>query len=350
MEAKSCAPRGVCITNAPYGFHEPQPFWIGSNTSKAPLFCPRDVGAFGGGRSFADLNVPSPGCPACVCGDVTGTCSSTPGTILVRAATCEVPQAYTYDFGAPASWDGSCTSVNALPASAECPPGSGILCAQSIYISALPDPVGVGCEPVPPPVPSAREDAPSSNKPKAPSSSNDTAPSWGRVALSCNGSEAGEPGSCGASAACRFELPIETAGEDDGGSWRYCARHQEKGIHPCMGSWYTEQIVVYPDDAKIDTRGCTSCECKASGGSCYATFAVYEDDACTVPVTTDGIGSTKHDCNDVIPAGRPLGSKQLLDLHFVPGTCHLIGGGSPFGTVELDETKAETWCCGPLAK
>jgi len=117
--ASACA----CVPNPPNYFHAPQPFWIGDNTSEAPLFCPPEIGAFGG-RMFAGLEVPTPGCQGCKCKDeIKGTCSP-PNSILVRAATCDVAQAFTVDFGAPASWDGSCTNVNVLPAGAECPPGA----------------------------------------------------------------------------------------------------------------------------------------------------------------------------------------------------------------------------------
>lgn len=335
-DGSSSARACECVPNPPNHFHAPQPFWIGESNKDAPDHCPPEIGAFGA-LQFADLHVPTPGCPKCVCGEIKGTCSPTPTTISIRAGTCNEPQAYTTNFNVPVGWDGSCTNDKALPAGAECPPGSGIPCAQSIYVSAFPDPIE-GCEVVPPPSPSAKDENQVQEKPTGgPSSSNTDLPWWGQVALSCSASSPGPDSECGLdSLTCRSKLPE---------GWRHCVRHEDPGIHECeVNSEYTERFITYPDDAKIDNRICTACGCKASGGLCYGTFSVFEDDACTVPVTTDGLGSITYDCNDVIPAGRAIGSKSMTNIEYVPGKCQPTGGVA-IGTVELDETKAETWCC-----
>ncbi|MDI1475391.1 hypothetical protein [Polyangium sp. y55x31] len=321
MSSKKCAPRGVCIPNEPDGFEPPQPFWIGPH-DEAKLTCPDDVGSFGA-LAYADLQPPhSSGCPVCVCGPIEGSCSPTPGQIHIRAGSCNEAQTPTIEFGAPASWDGSCTNAGALPAGAECPPGSGILCAQSVYVSALPDPVE-GCKPEPLPIPSATNDA----------------PWWGQVALSCSASPPAPPWTCEADTSCQWELPP---------GFRHCVRRE--GVHACVdGSPYAERFVVHPYDAIKDSRGCSPCECKASGGMCYGTFRLYEDSVCSSEILADPMGSTSHECDDILPPGRPVGSKEITDLQYMPGKCQPSGGGA-FGTVELDDAGAVTWCCMAPAK
>ncbi|MDI1429039.1 hypothetical protein [Polyangium sorediatum] len=316
MEAKSCEPRGDCIPNEPDGFEPPQPFWIGPH-DKAKLFCPDDVGSFGS-LAYADLQPVTASCPACVCGPIEGTCSPRPGQIQIRAGSCAEAQTPTVDFGAPAGWDGSCTSAGALPAGAECPPGSGIPCAQSVYASALPDPVE-GCKPEPVPVPKATADA----------------PWWGQVALSCSASPPAPAWTCeAADTTCQWKLPP---------GYRHCARRE--GVHACVeGSPYAERFVVYPYDAIKDSRGCSPCECKASGGACYGSFRVYEDEACSVPLIVQPKDSIQHSCDPVTPPGGPIGSKEITDLQYAPGKCQ-PSGGAAFGTVELDDARAVTWCC-----
>ena len=340
-----------CLENAPNGFHAPQPFLIG-RYDLVPDQCPAELGAFGA-LQFDDLRVPSPGCPACVCGEPKGTCSPSPNSILIRAASCAEPIGFTVDFNAPASWDGSCTNVHALPAGAECPAGSGILCAQSVYTSALPDPVEE-CEVLPLPSPSAKGET-SKEKPKAggPVNASTDFPWWNKQALSCHPNEAGDDSLCGPGhdKKCWPKLPeivVEDAGDagaDAPPQWRYCVRHEDPGIHACPdGSKYKSQYIVYPVDAKIDSRECTACSCSGAGGMCYGTLAVYEDEACSVLINASSLGSIKHDCDDILPPGLAVGSKEMTGLEYVPGKC-TPHGGIAIGGVEKDETRAETWCC-----
>jgi len=304
----------ICVPNEPDNFNPPQPLWVGPRAEDPG--CPPEIGAFGD-RRYNDIVVPDPGCPACICGPIEGSCSPRPNNILVRADFCEVLQTYTTEFSAPENWDGSCTSLNAIPAGAECPMGSGIPCAQSIYTSALLEPIE-GCKPIPIPVPQLISDT----------------PSWSTTMLSCNATPI--------DFACPDHDTKRFAALPEG--WRHCVRHQEKGIHECPnGSKYTDQVIAYADTGYTDTRQCTECGCKASGGTCFGTFNVYEDEQCTKFVDMAVLNSEEPECDNLLP-GQAVGSKELVDLTYIAGKCEPTGG-VPVGTVEEDDAEAVTWCC-----
>ena len=309
--------RCTCVKNAPDSFHAPQPVWIGP-TGQAPMFCSDDVGAFGA-RRYTDLDPPASGCPVCVCGPIEGSCSPEPNSIMVRAGICGQSEAATIDFAAPENWDGSCTNVNAIPAGVECPPGSGIPCTQSVYVSALPDPVQ-GCAPIPMPVAKAISDV----------------PKWKQSVVSCNATSLDVV--CeGASSTC---LP-----QPEDSRWRFCVRHEQDGVHDCPTEGeYTDQVIAYSETGYKDTRKCTECACEVSSGACYASFRVYEDGACTKLLTADVISSDAPNCDELPPGGPAVGSKEIADLQYDPGKCTPTGG-LPTGTVEPDPTNAVTWCC-----
>jgi len=318
----------ICVPNAPNDFDPPQPLWVGPKDEDPG--CIPEIGAFGG-REYNDLDAPDPGCPACVCGPIEGSCSPQPNTILIRSDYCEVLETYTTDFSAPENWDGSCTSVNAMPAGAECPAGSGIPCTQSVYASSLPDPVEK-CEVIPVPVPKARAEAISSSPPTQ--NAHSDWPTWSTLALSCNATPIDL--ACPDHDSTRFAvLPKD---------WRHCVRHRGKGIYECpTGSQYKDQVIAYSDKGFTDTRQCTECGCKASGGVCYGTFNVYEDEQCTTFLSMETLYSDTYGCSN-IPTGVAVGSKELVDLTYVPGTCEPTGG-IPIGTVEKNDAEAVTWCC-----
>ena len=75
---------------------------------------------------------------------------------------------------------------------------------------------------------------------------------------------------------------------------------------------------------------------------CTATLDVFKDGACSVPLLSDPISSSKSACFDVVPAGLPLGSKTVTALAYKPGACPPSGGDAR-GTVEA--TGPSTFCC-----
>jgi hypothetical protein len=315
--ADASAAQGNCVDNPPDGFEAPQPVWFGAK-EKAPAECPNDVGAFGG-RSYLELYKPnSDGCPQCACGPIEGACTPQVASIHFRGAKCEEPEASTTDFSPPEPWDGSCSNNHTIAPGAECPPGSGNPCVQSSYASALPDPVQ-GCEPIEIPVPNLITEV----------------PYWREVALSCSPN---------------YEDPLDTDKyayqtcfyRPKG--WSSCVRHLSLGVYACPTEGaYTDRKIAYPKDAIIDHRSCSACECEPSGGSCYASFRLYEDDACTTLLTQSFVFSDTATCANVF-SGMGVASKEIVDPVYVPGSCE-PKGGVPVGEVKEDTTKAITWCC-----
>jgi hypothetical protein len=319
---------GPCVKNAPDGFYAPQAVYVGpSKLWPHEDDCPANVGAFGDLR-YTDLRIPSPGCPACICGAIEGSCSPTPD-IALNADLCNTPLVSTTNFGGPTNWDGSCSPANAVPANLECPPGSGIPCAQSIVTSPLPAPIQ-GCKPIPLPVPNATGDK----------------PGWKNVVLSCNSTFKAEGCAEFASQQCFPPLPTESG-------WSYCVRRKEKGVYSCPDfSDFKHQVLAYLYDSYTDTRACTECTCEASGGTCFGTLRVYKDDTCsTNELLADMLSSDGPACSNFFPPGEALSSKEITDLVYVPGAC-APKGGEPVGSVELvtkpqfdEHEPVFTWCC-----
>lgn len=314
---------GTCVKNGPIEFDPPRPVFIGT-PAKYLFGCPAEIGDTGS-RAFSGFHAPEQGCPTCVCDSPEGTCSTKPNSLFVRPNLCAGPQVVSLDFGGPANWDGSCTSVNAVSQGAECPSGSGIFCAQSIDSTELLEAVET-CKPLALPVPKFTGDH----------------PWWDDMVLACNSSVL--PGECTEAASTRC-LPAVPLDEPE---WTYCVRR--KGVHPCpsqFDSMYTEQVIAYPSTAYTDTTACTACTCTPTGGACFGTLRVYSDDICsTNEITAHAVGSGMTNCNDFPPVGPALGSKEITDVVYVPGQC-VPSGGELTGSIELHDNEAVTWCCIP---
>jgi len=169
-DASSALCVGTCVPNGPDDFEKPRPVYIGPPVAKYVYGCPPEIGDTGG-RLYTGFNVPAQGCPTCVCGSPEGSCSTRPNSLFVHADLCGAPQSETLDFNGPTNWDGACTNVNAVPQGAECPPGSGNFCAQSVDSAELLEPVET-CKPITFPVPNFTGDH----------------PWWDDMVLSCNSS------------------------------------------------------------------------------------------------------------------------------------------------------------------
>ena len=315
--------QGRCVRNGPIGFDAPRPVYVGSAANY--LFgCPPEIGDTGS-RAFSGFHEPAQGCPTCLCDAPEGSCSTKPNALFVHPNLCAGPQTETVDFDGPPNWDGACTNVNAIPQGAECPPGSGIFCAQSIDSAELLEAVET-CKPRELPVPKFTGDR----------------PWWDKMVLACHSSVL--PGEC-AEAAATTCLPSVPSDEPE---WTYCVRRM--GVHPCpseFDSTFTEQYVAYPSNAYTDTTSCTKCTCTPSGGACFGTLHVYPDDSCsTNEIVAEPIGSGMTNCSNLPPTGEALGSKEITDVVYLPGQCE-PSGGEPTGSVELHDSEAVTWCCLP---
>jgi hypothetical protein len=320
-QANTCF-SGRCVP-APHGSEAgswseiPLLVWFGP-PADAPEKCPPDIAPNEKFRRFEDLVAPPASCDVCACEESTGTCTGLPGEIKIQAGMCKQGGLATVPFDGPAGWDGSCTSVNALPDGAKCPEGSSTLCAQSVEASALPAPTeescGVKTQPAPKP---------------------STETHWNIAALACHANTREDE--CGSTSEyCVNDLPLP---------WLQCV--YRAGVHEaCPSNYAHSRHVTYPEEP-IDDRTCTDCACGApEGSSCLASLRLYEDAACTAQFAVNPISSTGEQCGNVFPAGRALGSKAITDLSYLPGQC-AASGGAPVGGAHPDVSGAVTFCCLP---
>lgn len=317
---------GPCIPRRPDGWSEPRAVWIG-DPGNAPLFCPENMDMGLRTRAFADLVWEYGTCEPCGCKAPTGTCTKLPESIEVRAATCGAAGTSS-PFGGPDGWDGSCTNANAIPAGAECPAGSGKLCAQSIAVSPLGPPVEDGCEPVVIPA----LEPPHAAKPTM------SGPTWTwkTHAISCYLPTCEDP----KEACVRTLAPLPEG-------FAHCV--SLPGVHACPEGWKAKELVAYDDDTAgaIDGRSCTACECGAPiGGGCLAHVRTFEDGACSKLIYDDPISSFSLDaqCTNLALAGLAIGSKEITPPEYIPGAC-ASSGGEPTGAVVPNPERAVTFCC-----
>jgi hypothetical protein len=295
-----------CVPIAPNGWQEPVLVWIGP-PSVAPA-CPTQAPA----RLAYGLEIiaSSISCGACACDPPVGSCTL-PEISSTSSALCPgtAPGASHIFFNAPSGWDGSCTSMDAIPGG-NC---ASSPCVQSLTISPLILTQGE-CTP---------KAAPPSNPP--------TQPVWGTVAVSCKSSSS---------------LACSNAGEVCGPAappeYRRCISLREDS--PCPTGPYSERHLAF--DALKDNRGCAPCSCgPAVGNSCTASISVFKDDACTLPLLgTVPVSSNGPSCFDLQPPGPPLGSKSAGPIIYSPGVCQ-PSGGVPTGSA--DGVSPTTFCCLP---
>jgi hypothetical protein len=231
----------------------------------------------------------------------------------------------TTDFGPQANWDGSCVSDHAVVADTNCPVCSSVPCVQSIYASRGLE-ASNGCKSIEIPVP----------KPDV--------PKWKNVALNCSSTPVGP------SNALWRQFPSEKQEEYNtcvpgGEGWRTCVQPIDLDTHECKPkSLFSDKVVVYAENGYTDTRSCSACGCE-SGGACVGTLNIYEDSECKNVVATEFLDSNGPACDDLLPPGKAIGSKNVTDLHYVPGGDCKSTGGVAQGDVVLDETKVAIWCC-----
>ena len=296
--------------------------WFGDNVEgeENQPKCPADTAPAVQARMFSDLIAPPATCDACQCKPATGDCGPVPTSITVRAGTCDDSGAAAVPFDGPAGWDGSCTAVNALPQGAECPPGSGVPCLQSIEIGPLPPPQNEKCEVDVVEVPKAVE----------------RITKWQTTSLACRGEN-------------------DTSLCDDAGKMclpqalfpqRICIWRE--GLHTdCPKNYQGEPARwMYPEEVK-EGRGCTECACGApNGGACVSSLRLFEDGACAAQFQEQTTASLGGECDAIFPSGRALGSKETSPAMYMAGACE-ASGGEPYGQAMVDVDNAVTFCCRP---
>jgi len=251
----------------------------------------------------------------CECEASTGECAGLPSDIHLNAGAC-YSGAQTVPFGGPANWNGACTDANAIAQGAKCPVGSNTLCAQSITVDGLPGPTGESCAVTSHPVPAAQ-----------------IWTDWRQAGVSCRGDI--DETLCGEGATCVGELGLP---------WLQCV--WRAGVHgQCPPEYDWDRFVLYPEEAIIDSRQCTGCECGAPEGSaCVGNIRLYDDSLCGSEFAKYPISSIKETCLDISLPGRAIGAKAITDLGYVPGVCEASGGES-IGEAQADDAQATTFCC-----
>ncbi len=301
---------------------EPLIVWFGDNIEgeENQPKCPAETAPAVQARLFTDLIAPPATCDSCACKPATGDCDPVPTSITIRAGTCDDASAPTVSFDGPTGWDGSCTTANALPEGAECPPGSGIPCLQSIEIGPLPPPANEACAVDAIVVPKATG----------------LITKWQTTSLACRGEL--DTSLCDDSA--RLCVP-ESFYPSRACIWR-------EGLHTQCPTHYQAEPPrwMYPKEVK-EGRGCTECACGApSGGACVSTLRLFQDDDCSAQFTELTTASLGERCDLVFPNGRALGSKQTTAATYMAGTCE-ASGGEPYGQAMVNEENAVTFCCRP---
>ncbi|MDC0748993.1 hypothetical protein [Polyangium mundeleinium] len=296
--------------------------WFGDNVEgeENQPKCPADTAPAVQARMYADLIAPPATCDSCSCKSATADCDPVPTSITIRAGTCDDPSAATISFDGPAGWDGSCTAANALPEGAECPPGSGVPCLQSIEIGPLPPPQNGKCEVDVVEVPKVAG----------------LITKWQTTSLACRGEN--DTSLC--DDAARMCLPKALFPD------RICVWRE--GLHTqCPRNYQAEPARwMYPEQVK-EGRGCTECACGApSGGACVSSLRLFQDEACSAQFDESTTASLGGDCAPVFPNGRALGSKEAGPAMYMAGTCE-ASGGEPFGEAMVDLDNAVTFCCRP---
>ncbi len=299
-EGPACA--GQCVPLGPGEWLGPMLLWKGKEGGEPA--CPPSA-PVSGTRVFAELNAPT-SCGACECGAPTGSCALSTTLTAYNSTACPAPaDAVPTSFDAPATWDGSCASVNSIPANQKC---NGVNCVQQLTIAPLTlteESCGVITTPI------------ASKQPSA----------WGAVAQTCHGVASG---SCAS--------PSEI-----------CAPAVEPGFEQCIAQFgdrecpkaYSQKSVFYYGFE--DTRDCSPCACSAPVGStCLAYVSVFKDAACSTPVVAATVDETGSACVDILPSGQALGSKSATKPVYTPGVCQ-ASGGEPIGAATPEEPL--TFCC-----
>ena len=112
----------------------------------------------------------------------------------------------------------------------------------------------------------------------------------------------------------------------------------------CPAGWPDQLLIATGFN---DQRACAPCQCGAVQGSdCTASLAVFSDTGCSSLLAVVDAGSAPSStCVSIAPAGTPVGSKTLSNVHYTPGTCAPSGGEPTDGGVT--PTGVATFCCLP---
>lgn len=293
-------------------WHGPDPVWFGPAID-APTVCPFEAEIQL--VRYSGLHAPPLDCAPCECEEAKGTCTGAPDSISAGTTACS-PGGISTPFDGPVGWDGSCTSANPIPAGAQCPPGSGTPCVQSIAWSALPGPQNESCA------------VKTTTVPKI----SGVSISWENAAVACHSSMARDLCDDGSKECVPAALY----------PWAQCVWLQ--GEHDCPDNYTYSRRVMYEHEPK-DSRTCSACSCgEPQDGSCIANIRAFTNSTCSGEIFNQPISSTMPDCAPVFPPGLAIGSKSVTNHQYLPGKC-AASGGEPMGEAVIDTSTATTICC-----
>lgn len=305
----TCAGECVPIITNPWG--GPALLWTGAEAD-APACSSLPIPLVEGYAGYGQLVHP-PMCGACSCMDPTGSCAL-PATLTASSKLCpgDGSGAVHTSFDPPASWGGTCTTANAIPAGQLC--AGGVPCVQSVTIAPLT--LIESCESTGP-------------------SGEPTPATWGTFARVCFGKVL--PTLCQAgSTTCVTAAP--------GPEFTQCV-YKEGSVddpeYPACPPGYPVRSTFYDGYAHAT---CSPCACDAPKGStCSGSISLFKDPACGKPllgpvIPIDATGSKCHD----VPPGSPLLSKTADAPSYHQGTCAANGGVL---SVQAAPSRPMTFCC-----
>ena len=293
-----CPGHGLCAPGLTEDWRGPVILWTGPEADAPP--CPPGAG-FEVYSGHADPD--GPPCGICKCAPATGSCAL-PATLTAAAASCAGDGsgvAHT-SFDPPASWDGTCTDANAIPAGKLC---GGAPCVQSVTIAPLTLTQG-GCLPIHEP-------------PQGPP------PTWKTFARAC--SNASFPSACGSNASvCAPPAP--------GPDFKICVHYRGKPSKITCPSEYPDKHVFYPSPDPL----CSPCACEEpTGSTCSGSISLFQNGTCGAPpVASASIDAKGPTCVNV-PPGSALGSAEASAPSYSAGSC-APSGGAP---------ESRVFCCLP---
>jgi len=307
---------GECVPLHPGSFFGPVLVWVGPNDKNAPA-CPHGapVERF---VWYDALDTSAKPCGDCACAPSTGACAL-PSSITAHAAACTPPEGATATpTDPPMSWDGTCTTQNALPPGLSC--GSSGPCVQSITFG---------------PLAILDESCAAVDLSDMPQRGEGPQPSWGNIARVCEGSAFG---ACNADQHC---VPVREEG------FMQCV--YADGDVDCQAEdedpepEYTKKYLVY--ESFEDHRVCSPCTCgPAKGSVCSSTISLYPSATCIDATFKASASSAKPTCLDINPAGQAITAKTATEPLYQPGVCQ-PSGGEVSGDVE--KIGVRTICCLP---
>ena len=280
---------GLCAPYITAGWSAPFIAWMGAKAAAPP--CPVVNAAAEIYTGFGDPE--GSACGACKCQAPLGSCKAPPAVTAAAASCAGDGSAVAHtSFDPPISWDGTCTTANAIPAGKLC---GGVPCVQSVTIAPLTLKQG-GCLPIEP--------------------TNVPPPIWKTFVRAC--ALDSFPRTCDAAAGLCAPRPPNA-------EFKVCTLRNGNPATLTCPPTYPDKNVFYDGLAP----SCSPCTCGVpTDSTCTGSIWLFENGACGAPplqaVKINAEGPT---CAD-LPPGSALGSKTASEPSYSDGYCKPSGGAA----------------------